>query len=116
MYPLPHDINILILPDDGIKLEPWPNSKGKAKLRSYINIELVLLLIGVETFHSIQEGFIRLVEVRVGEGNRGTKWQAWSTLAGLHVEYSRLEAGKSFLLETKAGVIRVVSDRVSVCM
>jgi hypothetical protein len=54
--------------------------------------------------------------MRVGKGNRGTKWQLWGTLAWLHVEHSRLEAGESFILETEAGVIRVVFGWVWVCV
>ena len=52
--------------------------------------------------------------MRVGEGNWGTKWQLWGALAWLHVEHFGLEAGESFLLETEAGVIRVVFGWVCV--
>ena len=60
---LPHDVNVLVSPDDSIQLEPWPDGKWEAKLRNNIHIELVLVFVRAETRHGREKGGVCLVEV-----------------------------------------------------
>ena len=62
---VPHRFYLGFLVDDNIELEPRSDCQRKAKLWQNVNIKLVLLLLRVETLHSIQILLIRLKQFSV---------------------------------------------------
>ena len=55
-------LNICITLNDGIELELWPDGQGESKLGRDINIELMLLLLRLQTLHIVQIPRISLTE------------------------------------------------------
>ena len=62
---VPHRFYLGFLVDDNIELESGSDCKRKAKLWQNVNIKFVLLLLRVETLHSIQILLIRLKQFSV---------------------------------------------------
>ena len=57
---LPHDVDLRFLVDDNVELEPGSDGQRKAELWQNVNIELVLLLLRLQTLHSTQVMLISL--------------------------------------------------------
>ena len=53
-------LNICITLNDGIELELWPDGQGESKLGRDVDVELVLLLVRLQTLHIVQIPGIRL--------------------------------------------------------
>ena len=65
---LPQNLNILVSLDDNVELESWSDGERKAKLWRNINVELVLLFVGLQSINSIEILGISLVEMGIREG------------------------------------------------
>ena len=60
------NLNVCIALNDGIKLELWPDGQWESKLGRNINVELVLLLLRLQTLHVVQIPRISLTKQILG--------------------------------------------------